>query len=243
MIRIRALLLCAALAVSVGVASAAAGGGNSDNAKLCQSGWLSWLRADGTPFANQGACVAYAAHGGILTTFTTSTTSHTTFTRVDLPAIQAYETQVTSATDDGFGFTAYNDILPAPPDSDEVNAAFASAQDALRQALEVESRTRPTAAVAPSRSHLPRSCQVRKRPRPCLLVSQPDHIQTTTTTTTTIGPATAYVGPDQSQAFSVVAGTQNINTDTHTESFINQLYQTTVTTSSAYLLTGTWVHG
>ena len=70
------------------------GGGNSGNAKLCQSGWQSWLRADGTPFANQGACVSYTAQGGILTTFTTSTTSHITFTRVDLPTIQAYLTRV-----------------------------------------------------------------------------------------------------------------------------------------------------
>ena len=140
-IRVQVVLLCAALALSVGTAPAAAGGGNSANAKLCQSGWQSWLRADGTPFANQGACVSYTAQGGILTTFTTSTTSHTTFTRVDLPTIQAYLTRVTSATDDGVA--TYDQTFQSPPDSDEVNAAFVSAQQELHQALDVESTTPP----------------------------------------------------------------------------------------------------
>ena len=70
--------LFAALALSVGVATATAGdghgnghggkGGNSANAKLCQKGgWKNWVRADQTPFKNQGACVSYAAKGGVLT--------------------------------------------------------------------------------------------------------------------------------------------------------------------------------
>lgn len=42
-------------------------GGNSANAKLCQKGgWEDLQRSDGTPFANQGACVSYAARGGTL---------------------------------------------------------------------------------------------------------------------------------------------------------------------------------
>lgn len=239
MIRIQVVLLCAALALSVGIASAAAGGGNSDNAKLCQSGWQSWLRADGTPFANQGACVSYAAHGGILTTFTTSTTSHTTFTRVDLPTIQAYLTQVTSATDDGV--TTYNQTFLSSPGSAEVSAAFAQAQLALTSALFVESNTPPNdghGAIVTSSPALVASSQTSET---VFVGNQLDHTQTSTTTTTTLGPATIFIGPDQSLAFSVVAGTQNINTDTHTESFVNQLYQTTVTTSSTYLQTGTFV--
>ena len=69
MIKMRTLVtLCAALALTVGVATATAGGGNSGNAKLCQKGgWQYWVRVDQTPFKNQGDCVSYAARGGILT--------------------------------------------------------------------------------------------------------------------------------------------------------------------------------
>ena len=238
MIRIQVVLLCAALALSVGIASAGAGGGNSDNAKLCQSGWQSWLRADGTPFANRGACVSYAAHGGILTTFTTSTTSHTTFTRVDLPTIQAYLTRVISSTD--AGVTAYDSFFLSSPGSNEVSAAFAAAREALYQALVVESTVPPNHGVGAIAISLPALVSSSQTSETVFVGNQPDHTQTSTTTTTTVGPATIFIGPDQSQAFSVVAGTQNINTDTHTESFVNQVYQTTVTNRSTYVLTGSF---
>ena len=53
------------VALSVGVATATAGGGNSANAHLCQKGgWMKLQGSDGTQFANQGACVRYGAHGG-----------------------------------------------------------------------------------------------------------------------------------------------------------------------------------
>jgi len=63
-----ALALCAALVLTVGVANATAGGGgNSANAKKCQKGgWTTLVRSDGSSFANQEACVSYAAEGGIL---------------------------------------------------------------------------------------------------------------------------------------------------------------------------------
>jgi len=55
--------VCAVFALSVGVATAA--GSNSTNAKLCyKNGWQTLYRTDGSPFANQDACVSYAAHGG-----------------------------------------------------------------------------------------------------------------------------------------------------------------------------------
>jgi hypothetical protein len=37
-----------------------------NSAQLCQGGWQTLLRSDGSSFANQGACVAYAAQGGAL---------------------------------------------------------------------------------------------------------------------------------------------------------------------------------
>lgn len=64
--RMRILLLCcAALALTVGVATATAG--NSATAKLCQKGgWMTVQGSDGTKFASETACVSYGAHGGSL---------------------------------------------------------------------------------------------------------------------------------------------------------------------------------
>ena len=65
------VVLCALFALTVGVATATAGGGNSENAKKCQkNGWMSLYRSDGSSFASQDACVSYAAKGGMLTTKT-----------------------------------------------------------------------------------------------------------------------------------------------------------------------------
>ena len=69
MTRLRPMLvLCMVLALTIAVAGATAGGGNSANAKLCQKdGWRNWVQADGSAFKNQGDCVSYAAQGGTLT--------------------------------------------------------------------------------------------------------------------------------------------------------------------------------
>src|SRR5262245_1573267 len=65
------LVLCAVFALTVGVATANAGGGNSADAKLCQKGgWQSLFTATGGSFASEEACVSYAAQGGTLTTLT-----------------------------------------------------------------------------------------------------------------------------------------------------------------------------
>ena len=66
----RLILLALTVVVAVGASSsvALAGGGNSANAQACQKGgWMIWVRADKTPFTNQGGCVSYAAQGGTLT--------------------------------------------------------------------------------------------------------------------------------------------------------------------------------
>jgi hypothetical protein len=61
------LVLCAALALTVGAGTATAEGGNSDAAKACQQdGWQTLMRQDGTGFKNDGGCVSYAAQGGKL---------------------------------------------------------------------------------------------------------------------------------------------------------------------------------
>ena len=62
-----ALLTLTAFTAAVGVSKASAGGGNSPAAKLCQKGgWQNLYRSDGSTFANEGACVSYAAQGGTL---------------------------------------------------------------------------------------------------------------------------------------------------------------------------------
>ncbi len=59
-------LLLAALLIPA-AAGAAPGGGNSPAAKACQKGGYTGLvRADGTAFASEEACVSYAAQGGTL---------------------------------------------------------------------------------------------------------------------------------------------------------------------------------
>jgi hypothetical protein len=47
--------------------SALGGGGNSANAKMCKkNGWVGLVRADGSEFENQAACVSYGAKGGVI---------------------------------------------------------------------------------------------------------------------------------------------------------------------------------
>jgi hypothetical protein len=45
----------------------ASGGGNAVNAKLCQKGgWSNVMDSSAQPFANEDACVSYAAHSGAI---------------------------------------------------------------------------------------------------------------------------------------------------------------------------------
>jgi hypothetical protein len=77
LVRVTRLVLFSVLAIGLatGIASAAPGA-NQDAARLCQKGgWATLQRADGTPFTNQGECVAYAAHGGTLAPIPSRTVS------------------------------------------------------------------------------------------------------------------------------------------------------------------------
>jgi len=64
----RALALLATVLACAGFADRAFGaGGNATAAKLCQQGgWSKLMNAAGHPFANQDACVGYAAHDGTI---------------------------------------------------------------------------------------------------------------------------------------------------------------------------------
>jgi hypothetical protein len=81
------VLLPATLAAFLfGAVPALAGGGNSDAAHACQKGgYAHYTRADGTPFANTGECVSYAAHGGVLMPIVPTSIS-TSLYRSSIPA-------------------------------------------------------------------------------------------------------------------------------------------------------------
>jgi hypothetical protein len=57
------LAMVAMVAVMLPGAASAAPGGNSGNAKLCES-YTTLQRSDGTLFADKGECVSYGAQGG-----------------------------------------------------------------------------------------------------------------------------------------------------------------------------------
>jgi hypothetical protein len=60
-------IVVAGALVALAAPSAAMASGNSDAAHTCQQGgWQTVVRQDGTSFANQGDCVSYGAHGGVL---------------------------------------------------------------------------------------------------------------------------------------------------------------------------------
>jgi hypothetical protein len=144
--------------------------------------------------------------GGGSSTVTTSTTSHSTHTRVD-----SFSTRITGRL--AMGTIVYDQTFPLPFSDPAVQQAVLDAKAAL------------VAAAAP---------QVITIVGPTLLSStvmktgeQVTGAQQSVTTTTTFGPATILIGEDQSQTFFVAAGTMNINTNTHTETFVNDLFLTT----------------
>jgi hypothetical protein len=64
---IAATLVCAAIALTAGIATATAGGGNSVNAKQCQkNGWQTLVASTGASFTSEDQCTSYAARGGML---------------------------------------------------------------------------------------------------------------------------------------------------------------------------------
>jgi hypothetical protein len=61
------VVVSAVAAAGVAAKPAGSGPGNSPNAKLCQKGgWQNFVRSNGTSFANEEQCTAYAAGGNTL---------------------------------------------------------------------------------------------------------------------------------------------------------------------------------
>jgi hypothetical protein len=57
------------------------------------------------------------------------------------------------------------------------------------------------------------------------LIATQTHFETSVTQQLTTGPATILIGPDQSITFFVLPGTTNFNTNTHTQTFIHDIFQ------------------
>ncbi len=172
------------------------------------------------------AQAAIGGGGSGNTTFTTSTTHHTTNTRVDVADAQAYQTRVI-AFDVTTNVFVFDQTVAAAPGSPAVNAAFAQAQAAL------------VAAGAPTISGPVLIAHSTSRLAAVHVGDQTVGTNTTITTATTVGPTTILIGTDQSVSFSVAAGTQNVNQNTHFETFVNNLFQATTTNSATYELSGT----
>ena len=163
-----------------------------------------------------------AGAGGPTNTFTTSTTRHTTTTRVDLENQTALETRVSGVLD---GVVVFDQTLAAAPDSGGVAALIDQANASLAEdgACSIAGPVQTSGETSDTE----------------LVSEEVTGTQTTVTTDTTFGPATILIGEDQSVTFFVAPGTLNINTNTHTETFVTQTFQTTITTTVHLQLTGT----
>jgi len=156
---------------------------------------------------------------GAQTTNTTSTvsfTENTTLTRVDLPNVDGFETRVVAERD---GVVVFDQVVSSPPGS----TAFDQAMTALADACSVSG---PTLV---SSSDLPATV---------FLGDVQDHFDESSTLEETLGPNTIFVGPNRTERFVVAAGTLNINQNFHTEFFVNQVFQTTVTHQATYGFVG-----
>lgn len=67
---------------------------------------------------------------------------------------------------------------------------------------------------------------------------QVNHTEEWITDTASLGPATILIGVDQRETCFVPAGIVNHSHDVHTETFVDQLYQTTTTNQATYQVSG-----
>jgi len=164
-----------------------------------------------------GAEIAEAAP---VNTFSTSTTNGETHTRVDLPNAEAFSTRVAVVVD---GVVVLDQTVAGPASSPAAQAALSQAAAPLAGACSVAGPFTSTADTVGPAVHV----------GDVFTGSTQDM-----TATTTFGPATILIGPDQSITFFVAAGTLNVNTNTHTESFFDQNFQATVTHAADLMFTG-----
>lgn len=194
-----------------------------------------WLFFQPTPVEGQ-----VGGGGATNTTFTTSTTSHSTITT--LPPVnltsRGYSTQilgVLSNTANASNTTVFNVTVSSGVDLLEMRQQLGLARQAVQNAHSQSGNGQLQISDAQLSSS--------QAPVSATTTNSTDVLtgtNTSVTTSTTFGPGTILIGPDQSQTFFVPAGTMNINTNTHTESFFNRTPTTTQTStkSSVYRVVG-----
>jgi hypothetical protein len=97
-------LTLVAVSLAVGSPVALAGGGNSENAKLCQkNNWTSLQSSTGSGFTGQSECVSYGASGGAL--FGPRLTA--TDNGCQVPRLEGFDVWTLSAT----GFTPDSSLI------------------------------------------------------------------------------------------------------------------------------------
>ncbi len=160
------------------------------------------------------------AQTGSLTT-TTSTTHHTTTTVVEQ----------TNQTDRGYRLTVRGIVVSGGAQEIVFEQTVDSALglDGARDTIELARQ----AVLAAGAIRVEPAREIVGEVQPPATASQVEEVnrtqEDTVTSETTLGPATILVGEDLSETFMIAAGTVHINTNTHTETFVNQREVTTTT--------------
>jgi hypothetical protein len=122
--------------------------------------------------------------------------------------------------------TVFDQTFSTAPNSAEVQAGVDRAVQAAQQATAC--RIDPPALIGQSQSTAsPRVGEL------------PNHSEVAVTSTTTCGPARVRTGGDRAQTTVLLEDAVNVNVNTHTETFVDEVFQPTVTSSATYRVAGT----
>jgi hypothetical protein len=187
------------------------------------------------PLASGALVPAEAATRAGSTSYTTSTSFHVTFIRQVEPTIDQYQTRIIGQLNVSGGVvTMYDQTFAARFDSAEVNAGVQQANISI-----VNGPCAPGTqvwSISPlSRvySHLSIGTVYRGS----------FHIIQTVTVTHTVGPASIFIGLNQSQTLFVPEGSDNYNTNTNETLAITEVRQTVFAHSETYVLFGSCTSG
>lgn len=182
---------------------------------------------------------AHAAVGGATNstqTQTTSTTRHTTTTS-QTNRVDVYDTTVLGYvySDGALGFhrvDLVNVHSTLSPNTVEIQTLVANTENAVAAAL--------TGDVLPGRcASLSQNTDITQNATTdTQLTDTQTAQQVSISTDLSIGPGTILIGEDQSQTFFVAQGTTNLNTNTHTETFVHNTYTATTTNVTSYEVVG-----
>ena len=159
--------------------------------------------------------------GDVTNTCTTSWTAHTTVTEQTVE-VEEYQTRVTAVLD---GVVVFDQTVNAAPGSPEVQALEAQAVAAVSgPGCSITGQGVTGSRSSTGSTVTDQVAGRRDEPSP----RKPS-----------FGPATILIGEDQSQTYLVPAGVTNVNTNTHTETFVTRTTSTTYLNSQHRQTTGT----